>query len=260
MFSAPDKPNCSIIVKNIAPSTTPSTKKLITFFEFCGNIVSLSIFEDKETGTDSLSAYITFESEANAKTALLLNTTPINDRPVSVELAPPNFKIPANATTEGFSTTANQPEALPVPEEKTIFSEWLDNIAAQAKAIDDEHNLTQTVTVGLNTVSSSVNQTFTSIDSQLQISETVKSFGTGISTAVDGVDKEYEISNKAQEVGVSVTTFMNSATSTAATGLESAKIAIDEFVESPTVQASVASVKQASTSLMNSIENLFSPK
>jgi len=68
---------------------------------FCGNIVSLSIF-DEENGTDSVAAYITFESEATAKTAVLFNATLINGRSVSVELAPLNFVIPEGAVTEGY--------------------------------------------------------------------------------------------------------------------------------------------------------------
>jgi len=257
MFTAPSKPICSVVVKNIAPSTEPPTQQqLIQLFVFCGNIISLSVYEDKDSGTDSLGAYITFETESSAKTALLLNTTKINERPVSVELAPPDFKVPAGAITEP-QQPGPQPDA-----EKTIFGEFFDGIAAQAKAIDEEHNITQTVSVGFTTLSTNVNQTFSSIDSEYQISQNFKSFGTGISTAVEGVDKEYEISNKAQDVGTTVTTsvsnFMSTASVSAVSGLETAKTAIDQFVESPTVKEGVASVKNASTSLLNSLESLFS--
>jgi len=249
------------------------------FFVFCGNIVSLSIFDDKESGTDSLAAYIVFESEANAKTALFLNTTSISGRSVSVELAPPNFTVPVGASTEG---SVAEPAPL---NEKTPLDDFMDSIATQVKAIDDEHSISQTVTAGVSTVSTSVSDTWNSVDSQLGISDTMKSVGTGISTTVQGIDQQYDISTKAQEVGSTVGGFISTASTTAITGLESATSTaigglesastvamtgienattaavngLTSIAESPQVQAGVATVKAVSNSIFSSIESLFVP-
>jgi len=262
--------NCSILVKNIAPSVTPTPtlKLVIDFFVFCGDIFSLSLFKDTE---DTFAAFITFTSETNAKTALGFDKTLINGREVRVEKAPDEFTVPPEAITEGFHTREDFSELIPPivtvqNDKKTFINTLVDTVTTQAKVIDEQLQITPKVNVGVTAVTSTLNtideqlqisQTVTStlntIDDQLQISQTVKTIGTGINTAVQGVD------NKAHEVGATVTGLFNTASTNAVTGIETAKTTIDQIVN-PAVQPVVDGVKFVSQSLINTFETLFLPK
>jgi len=128
-------------------------------------------------------------------------------------------------------------------------------ITTAVQGVDSQLQISDTV----KTIGTGITTAVQGVDSQLQISETVKTLGTGITTAVQGVDNQLEISNKAQEVGVSVTNFFNTASTSAVTGLETAKTTLDQYV-GPTVQAGVSSVKLVGVSIYNTFETLFSPR
>jgi len=73
----------TVHVKNIAPET--SDKEVRDFFSFCGKITNLSITPSSADANATKSATVTFEREAAAKTALLLDQTKLGPNPVHVE-------------------------------------------------------------------------------------------------------------------------------------------------------------------------------
>lgn len=72
----------TVNVENISTKTTEEEIKV--FFSFCGKIQSLSV---KPAGDDTHSASITFEKEAAAKTALLLDNTHLGPNAIRVTAA-----------------------------------------------------------------------------------------------------------------------------------------------------------------------------
>jgi len=250
------KPSSSIIVRNIAPSTNPPTQKVLAdFFVFCGNIVSLSILPDKDPNYgDSLTALIVFESEAAAKTAQLLTNALINDRPIVVEMAPPDFKAPP---TDAGNTNTTPGQTT----EPSVISDIIDtgyqissDVVAKARALGEQTGVTQKISDGIAVVST----TMGALDSQYQVTETVKTVSESVQSRVKGIDEQYEISTKASEIGQQVGGFFTAATATAVSGAESAKIAVENFVDAnPQVAMGIETVKSFTQSIGASIESGF---
>jgi hypothetical protein len=251
---AEPKSGASIIVRNVAPSTNPPTQKVLAdFFVFCGNITALSILPDKdERYDDALTAVITFESEAAAKTAQLLSNALINDRPIVVELAPVNFKAPPSRTN--IDTT------IPAPgdqnTEPSVFSSIMSvgekistEVITQAKSLDEQTGVTQTISSGFGVITAAVSQ----FDTQYQISDKARALGESVKDTAKMVDQQYEISTKATDVGNQVGGFLTVATNTAASGVETAKVALDSIVESPPVAMGIETVKLVSNSITGTI-------
>ncbi|KAI9251389.1 hypothetical protein BDA99DRAFT_521727 [Phascolomyces articulosus] len=89
-----------VIVKNVAPDTTESM--LTDFFSFCGKIEDFSLNNDT-------TAYILFERQAAAKTAILLNNATVNGRELVVE---PYFEeVPAVKENEEDHPDEREQEA-----------------------------------------------------------------------------------------------------------------------------------------------------
>ena len=76
----------TVHISNIFHATTES--ELNSFFSFCGKITSLSLTPTSGEPNSPKSATLTFERESAAKTAALLDGTPLNSSPLKVELAP----------------------------------------------------------------------------------------------------------------------------------------------------------------------------
>ncbi|KAI5776541.1 hypothetical protein EDC01DRAFT_720028 [Geopyxis carbonaria] len=75
----------TVHVANISHSTTQS--ELSSFFSFCGKITSITLTPTTAAPDSPKSATITFERESAAKTAVLLDGTPLNNIPLSVTSA-----------------------------------------------------------------------------------------------------------------------------------------------------------------------------
>ncbi|KAL6075905.1 Actin cytoskeleton protein [Balamuthia mandrillaris] len=177
----------AVLVQNISPNATEKT--VTDFFSFCGKITSLKLTVDEE-GTKH--ALVVFESEAAAKTALLLSNALIVDRPITV--------VPAGAESgaelpEGTSTTTlhgsqieNKPHQLP-PEQRTHTSVIASMIAAgymvgaeaiqKAREYDEAHSISVQLKVGAQAIKAKASE----IDQQYKISETASSWASYLASA-----------------------------------------------------------------------------
>ncbi|KAF8053919.1 hypothetical protein FPV67DRAFT_1442950 [Lyophyllum atratum] len=75
----------TVHVSNIAAGT--SERDVSNFFSFCGKINSIKLTPSSGAVDAPLSATITFERESAAKTAVLLDGTPLNNQPLTVSAA-----------------------------------------------------------------------------------------------------------------------------------------------------------------------------
>jgi len=242
-------PRRSIIVTNIVPSTEPPTNQVLSdFFSFCGPIVSLDIVPST-TDNILVTAKIIFETEAAAKTATLLSSALIHDKPISVELAPPEDVPPVDANAPP-STSPDQPT--------TLFGEVLSkgyqmgaDALQQAKKLDEETGVTQTLSSGLTVVSAAV----TGLDQEYQISSTVNSLSEQVQNKAKEYDTQFQISTKVQGVGQQVGTFVNVAALSASTGVAAASDVVQNIVQSPPVTQGIEGIKVVGSSIGSAIES-----
>jgi len=75
----------TVHVSGIAAGTPE--RDVSSFFSFCGTINSLTLTPSSGAADAPLSATITFERESAAKTAVLLDGTPLNEKPLTVTAA-----------------------------------------------------------------------------------------------------------------------------------------------------------------------------
>jgi RNA recognition motif-containing protein len=137
----------TVHVSNIAPSTTESD--LSNFFSFCGKITNLSLTPMGGTEKSPLSATITFERDSAAKTAVLLDGTPLKESPLAVkpahsidEIAGSNLATSGDAVLDGEIPQESKPRAA-------IFAEYLasgyvlgDTVLERGIELDKKHGLT----------------------------------------------------------------------------------------------------------------------
>jgi len=250
--------SASVIVKNIAPTVDPSTHKVLTdFFSFCGTIAALSI---NPVDDNTVSAIVTFETEGAAKTAVLLNNALINDRAITVEIAPSGF-VPPNASVPSDQLPHNSPEPRT---EASVVQALLDSgyqlgsdALGTAKAWDEQVQLTQSLSTGIAAIGTKMGE----IDQSWQISTKVKGFGETVGAKMAEVNQEYQISTKASEVGGQAVTFLSETGKTIATGATSAAGTVANFVNTnpqvaqgiQTVQSVGSAVGQALTDAVGSL-------
>jgi len=225
-------------------------------FSFCGTITSLSVLES--SGEETVTAIVTFESEAAAKTAVLLNNALIHDRTISVALAPSGFQPPASSVSADNLPQGTDPAGRT---EASVMQDLLDagyklsnDALSQAKAWDEKVGISQTLSVGLTGITTTVNQ----LDESLQLSNTAKSLGDTISTKAAAVNQEYQISTKAGEVGGQALDFFQQTASTIATGANSAADSVTNFVNTnPQVSQGVQTVQAVGNAIGQSITEAF---
>ncbi|KAJ5963742.1 uncharacterized protein N7479_003618 [Penicillium vulpinum] len=166
-------------------SSTTSEKEVRDFFSFCGKIVTLSITPVSGEPDAQKSATVTFEKEAAAKTALLLDQTQLGTSAVHVEAAHNIEDIAgAQATGAGGETTKEEEHHI-AQEDKPrsrIVAEYLahgyvvsDNAIMKAIALDKKHGVSNRFTSALN-----------NFDKKYNATERAK-----------GIDDSYQISTKA---------------------------------------------------------------
>jgi len=250
--------SASVIVKNIVPTTTPPTHRVLTdFFSFCGNIAALSI-TPTEDNSGLVTAVVTFETEGAAKTAVLLNNALIHDKPISVEIAPVGFVPPSSSV--GTDQLPHQDQQGPRTEESVVQS-LLDHgyklgndALSTAKEWDAQAGISQSISSGFAAVASKVDE----LDQNWQISNKFKAFGDGVAAKAAEVNQEYQISTKAGELGGATMTFFSGAASSIATGASSAADSVANFVAGPEVNQGVQAIQNVGSSIGQTIGSLFS--
>ncbi|KAJ5501279.1 hypothetical protein LT330_001155 [Penicillium expansum] len=165
-------------------SSTTSEKEVRDFFSFCGKIVTLSITPVSGEADAQKSATVTFEKEAAAKTALLLDQTQLGTSAVHVEAAH-NIEDLAGAQATGAGSETKDEEHHIAQEDKPrsrIVAEYLahgyvvsDNAIEKAIALDQKHG-----------VSSRFTSALTNFDKKYNATERAR-----------GIDDSYKISTKA---------------------------------------------------------------
>jgi len=248
----------SVIVKNVAPTVEPPTHKVLSdFFSFCGNISSLAI--TLVPGDDTVvNAVVTFENEAAAKTAVLLNNALINDRAITVELAPPDFQVPLSSIAASDLPHNNLPSDR---SESSVVSSMLDagyklssDALAQAKAFDEQHGLSQSLSNGFAVVAAKVDE----LDQSWQISTKAKAVGDTIAGKAAEVDQEYQIREKAGEASGQAINFISQTATTIATGATTAAGSVANFVNTnPQVHQGVETVKAVGAAVGQSVADAW---
>ncbi|CDM27719.1 hypothetical protein DTO013E5_4431 [Penicillium roqueforti] len=173
--------NSTVHVSGI--SSTTSEKEVRDFFSFCGKIVTLSITPVSGEADAPKSATVTFEKEAAAKTALLLDQTQLGTSAVHVEATHNIEEIGGSHVTDA-ETEAREEEHI-AQEDKPrsrIVAEYLahgyvvsDNAIMKAIALDKKHGVSHRFTTAL-----------TNFDKKYNATERAK-----------GIDNDYQISTKA---------------------------------------------------------------
>jgi len=188
----------SIIVNNVA-RTTEQRKTLVDFFSFCGNITALSIIPDDQDES-IVSAVITFDSPVAARTAVLLNNTPLNEKFISVHLAP--------TEQSGQDTTEVFPKLHTAERTQTsIISELLAKgyqLSQQALQNAREYDEANQITATMNQLAKEVEASVTSFDQEHKITETIQQFAQLAKVRVVALDQTYQISTNAMALGDSV--------------------------------------------------------
>ncbi|PGG96539.1 hypothetical protein GX51_07772 [Blastomyces parvus] len=184
----------TVHVADISSKTTE--KEVRDFFSFCGKITSLSITPTSGEPDAPQSATVTFEKEAAAKTALLLDNT---------QLGPSSVKVTAAASMEdlaGAKPRAESPESKPdtagvhelEQEDKPrsrIIAEYLahgytisDQAIQQAIALDKKHGFSARFHNALNTFNAKFHATDKAkdIDTSYGISDKAASGLRGLSS------------------------------------------------------------------------------
>jgi len=146
----------TVHVSNISPKT--SEKEIKDFFSFCGKISDISITPSSSEPNAPLSATVTFERESAAKTALLLDNTPLGDSAVKVETTASLDELSKSAAED----TAGQPDnSEDIRQEdkprSAVLAEYLahgyvigDKALEKGIELDEKHGVTQKFTAYLN--------------------------------------------------------------------------------------------------------------
>jgi hypothetical protein len=250
--STPSRPNeTSVLVTNISPSANEKT--VSEFFSFCGKIVHIKLHVYPNKASEAI---IVFETEAAAKTAMLLTNALIADRPITVtQYREPTEKdseksqiLPTDTNTIELSgdEIPNKPHAVPA-DQRTNTSVIASMLAAgyvlgadtiqKAREIDEQNQLSAKVAAAAAAAKEKVLE----IDQQLKISETIAALGTNVANKAKEVDEAWKISEN-------LSYGYNVVSSNIQAGVEKAK-------ESPAVQTTA----NAATQLTQNIGNLISP-
>ncbi|KAA8895343.1 hypothetical protein FN846DRAFT_970076 [Sphaerosporella brunnea] len=137
----------TVHVSNIAPNTTE--KDITNFFSFCGKIVNLSLTPTTSDPNSPLSATITFERDTAAKTAVLLDGTPLNNVPLRVEAAHSIEEIAgshlgpsADLETSGDVAQETKPASAIMAEYLAAGYDLADSVLHRGIEFDKAHGIT----------------------------------------------------------------------------------------------------------------------
>jgi len=182
-----------VLVKNVIKSSDLQ-KTLGEFFSFCGTIQSISVSDDKND-PNLVTALITFESAASAKTAVLLNNTQINDRFITVE------PWLGEANSNNVENGNNPQEPLgPVDSIIGIGVEIGHTAADAVRSIDENLHVSETI----SNVVQQIDSNMTNLNQEYKITQTISGVGETIKDKALEIDNTLQISNNANYVGESI--------------------------------------------------------
>jgi RNA recognition motif-containing protein len=193
----------TVHVSNIASNTSKSD--LSNFFSFCGKITSLSLTPSSGKSDSPLSATVTFERESAAKTAVLLDGTPLKESSLSVkaasnidEIAGSHLGQNSDIGPDGEIPQENKPRSA-------IFAEYLasgyvlgDAVLERGIELDKKHGLTAKF-------ASYLTSALQAFDSRTHASDTAKS-----------MDNQYHLTEKAMGAKSSLARYFEKALETGA--------------------------------------------
>jgi RNA recognition motif-containing protein len=243
-----ESPNTTILVTNISPSA--NEKNVSEFFSFCGTIVQINLNTYPNRGSEAI---VRFETEAAAKTALLLTNALIADRAITVvpfagtaqQSFYDNQQNDLKSTHElKGSEIPNKEHVLPA-EQRSKTSVVASMLAAgynlgtdaitRAKDVDEQNQLS----VKAAAAAAAAKEKMLEIDRQLHISETFDKAQTAVVTKAKEIDESWKISDN-----------VNAALKSVSDNFEHMK---QQANANPTVQATVSTVSQWGTNVANAV-------
>jgi len=154
----------SVFVSNIAPTATETT--IISFFAFCGKITKLVL--KKKEDNQPHEAIVTFETEAAAKTALLLANASIIDYKISVvpyviPVEPPLVDFASSDVTVKEGSAINNKDFGAVPDDQRTKTSVIasliaagytlgEDIIKRGREYDEKYKISNQVKVGVEEV------------------------------------------------------------------------------------------------------------
>jgi len=235
-----EAPNTQVYVTNISPGA--SEKTVTDFFSFCGKINSMTL-RTLEGGAKE--AVIEFQTDAAAKTALLLTNALIVDRPITVV----PYTGPAQQSDEQVSHESKvnaaeiQQQNHTVPDQQRTKTSVIASLLAagyslgtdavdKARSYDEEHGLSQTIM-------SKAQQ----LNDQYKIGQTASAWGSTAYSWWSGVDQTLGISQTASAIKES-----GSAAARAVSESEAIQAANETLEVTKEALVSAADAMRASTS------------
>jgi hypothetical protein len=193
----------TVHVANIAHDI--SEAEVTSFFSFCGKINHITLTPTSGNDDADLSATITFDKESAAKTATLLDGTPLKGSPLSVKAAHSIDEIAGS----NLAPTADIGPDGEIPQEaksrSAIFAEYLangyvlgDTVLQRGIELDKQHGLTAKF-------ASFLTNTLQTIDSKTHASDTART-----------VDQQYKVSEKATSATTGLARYFEKALGTGA--------------------------------------------
>lgn len=170
----------TVHVKNLSQQT--SEAQIRDFFSFCGKISDLSVTPDSSAADSSQSAAVTFEKEAAARTALLLDNTQLGPAQVQVSLASSLDDLGAKVPQAESSTDVKDEHDI-TQEDKPrsrIMAEYLaqgyvisDKAIERALQLDQQHGISARFTTALKDFDSRFHLTerAQAVDKQLGVTD-----------------------------------------------------------------------------------------
>jgi RNA recognition motif-containing protein len=191
----------TVHVSNIAHTT--SEKEVSNFFSFCGKITSISLTPSSDKPDAPLSATITFERDAAAKTAVLLDGTPLNNTPLQVspaqsieEIAGSHLAPSGDLGPDGEIPQENKPAPAVMAEYLAAGYVLGDSVLQKGIELDKKHQLT-------TKFASYLTNTLQSIDSKVHATDRAKA-----------ADSQYHVTEKARSATSSLTRYFEKALGT----------------------------------------------
>jgi len=209
------------------------------------------LYFDKEEGKDTNRAVVQFETESAAKTALLLTNALIVDRPIAVVPYPPK-DIPIineHGTPVPVEKITNRDFGGSKDEERTKTSVLASLLASgyvlaqdaltKAKQIDDEHNISLQLKVGVETLKVKAHE----LDQAYHITEKATAMKQTATVKAKKIDEDYKTTEKATQAANTVKT--------------NAIQAAAKAQENQTIKSGVDSMKSGWAAVTQSVSGIY---
>jgi len=233
----------TVQVSNISPNANEKT--VADFFSFCGKITKLYL--KKDDGQETSTAFVQFESESAARTALLLTNALIVDRPITVvTYGAETGQITHENVVPVASEHITQRDFGSVPDDQRTKTSVVASLMAsgyvlasdaitKAKQVDDEHSITLQLKVGVEQLKVKAHE----IDRQYGISDKAATIKNTATESAKKINEDYHITEKVDHTAQQI----KSAAANAAAKAQ----------ENPSVKSGVDTVKSGLTSLYSTV-------